>query len=163
IQTLSTLFLLAHAHLEMRDHVRGLAWASELLKGFEKSSADPLMVEALRNATTAVQKELLGGRADDIIPIWQKIVAQLTKGGGDDHFLTAFAKRKTAMVIYDKVPAEDPRFQEAARIFKEGLEIGPPWMRNLNRMDLARTLMRLGRYVEAEPHLVQVVAQLRKE
>jgi hypothetical protein len=30
-------------------------------------------------------------------------------------------------------------------------------------MDLARTLMRLGRDAEAEPHLLQVVAQLRKE
>jgi hypothetical protein len=36
-------------------------------------------------------------------------------------------------------------------------------MRNLSRMDLARTLMRLGRDAEAETHLVQVVAQLRKE
>jgi serine/threonine protein kinase len=163
MQTLSTLFLLVHTHLEMRDYVRGLALASELLKGIEKSSADPLIVEALRDASRAMQKELVGGRADEIVPIWQKIVAQLTRIGGEDHFLTAFAKRKMAMVIYDKVPADDPRFQEAARIFEEGLEIGPPWMRNLSRMDLARTLMRMGRGAEAEPHLVQVVAQLRKE
>jgi hypothetical protein len=163
MQTLSTLFLLAYTHLEMRDYVRGIALASQMLKGLEKSSADPLLVEALRDATRAVQKELFGGRADDIIPIWQKVVAQLTKVVGDDHFMTAYAKRKTAMVIYDNVPSDDPRFQEAARLFAEGLEIGPPWMRNLSRMDLARTLMRLGRGAEAEPHLLQVVAQLRKE
>jgi serine/threonine protein kinase len=163
LQTLSTVFLLAHTYIHMRDYTRGLALASELLKGLEKSLADPLLTESLRDATTAVQKELFGGRADEIISMWQKIVAQLSKVGGDDHFLTAFAKRKTAMLIYDKLKPIDPRFQEAARIFEEGLSIGPPWMRNLSRMDLARTLMRLGRDAEAEPHLVQVVAQLRKE
>jgi tetratricopeptide (TPR) repeat protein len=163
MQTLSTLFLLAYTHLEMRDYVRGLALASQMVKGFEKSSADPVMVEALRDATRAVQKELFGGRVDDIVPIWQKVARQLATVLGDDHFVTAYAKRKTAMVIYDMVPARDPRFLEAVRIFEEGLEIGPPWMRNLSRMDLARALMRQNRDAEAEPHFVQALAQFRKD
>jgi serine/threonine protein kinase/tetratricopeptide (TPR) repeat protein len=163
MQTLSTLFLLAYTHLEMRDYVRGLALASQMVQGFEKSSADPVMVEALRDASRAVQKELFGGRADDIIPIWQKVAAQLAKVLGNDHFVTAYAKRKTAMVIYDNVRADDPRFLEAIRIFEEGLDIGPPWMRNLSRMDLARALMRQSRDAEAEPHFVQALAQFRKD
>jgi tetratricopeptide (TPR) repeat protein len=163
LQTLSTIFLLAHTHLDLGDHVRGLALVFELLKGLEKSSADPLLIQGLRNGTRAIQKELFGGRADDIIPIWQEVVSQLTKVGGGDHFVTAFVKRKTAQVIYDNVPSLDPRLEEAARLFGEGLEIGPPWMRTLSRMDLARTLMRLLRGAEAEPHLIQVVAELRKQ
>src|SRR5262249_6212693 len=86
LQTLSTILILAHTHLEMGDYVGGLARVSELLKGLDKSSADPLLARALRNATMAVQKELFGGRGEDIIPIWQEVVAQLRKVGGDDHF-----------------------------------------------------------------------------
>jgi tetratricopeptide (TPR) repeat protein len=162
LQTLTTLSLLVNAHLEVRDYVPGLALASEALKGLEKSSADPQVVEALRDAIRAVQKELFGGSADDIIPIWQKVVADLTKVVGDDHFLTVIARRKTAMVIYEKVSRLDLRLQEAARLFEAGLEIGPLWMRTLNRMDLARTLTRMGRDAEAEPHLLQVIAQFRR-
>src|SRR5262249_47400797 len=156
-------FILAQTHLDVGDHVRGLTLVSELLKGLEKSSADPLLAQALRNATKALQKELFGGRGEDIIPIWQEVVAQVSNVGGDDHVMTAFARRNTAPLIYERVPSDDPRLQEAARLFEQGLGIGPLWMRNLSRMDLARTFMRLGRDAEAEPHLLQVVAQLRKE
>lgn len=162
MQTLTTIFLLAHAHLGQRDIVRGLPLVSELLQGLEKSSADPLLVNAVRNGATAIQKELFGARVDDILPIWHEVVAQLSKVGGETHFLTAFAKRKTALLIYDKVPNNDPRFQEAARLFEEGLGVGPASFRTLNRMDLARTLMRLKRDDEAETHLVQVVPEFRK-
>jgi serine/threonine protein kinase len=164
LQTLTTIFLLAVSH---PDFARRLVLISELLTGLEKSSADPLLAEGLRKATRAVQKEFLGGRAEDILPIWREVVGLLTKLGGDDHYLTAFAKRKLATLIYERVPGDDPRLQErleeAARLYEEGMGVGPPWMRNLSRMDLARTLMRLGRGAEAEPHLLQVVAQLRKE
>jgi serine/threonine protein kinase len=162
MQTLSTIFILAYTHLVMDDRVRGLALFAEFLKGAEKSSANPLLAQAVRSTARAFQKELFGGRAEDILPIWQEVVALLAKVGGDDHFLTAFAKRKMAMLIYEKVPTSDPRFQDAARIFEEGLRVGPACLRDLNRMDLARTLMRLRRDAEAEPHLVQVVAQFRK-
>jgi hypothetical protein len=120
-------------------------------------------VGLIRKVARAEQKELLGGRAEDIIPIWREVVAQLTKVGGDDHYLTAVAKRKLATLIYERVPGDDPRLQEAARLYEEGMGVGPLWLRNLSRMDLARTLMRLNRDAEAEPHLLQVVAQLRKE
>ena len=162
MQTLSTILALAHAHLDERDLIRGLALVSELFKGLEKSSADPLLVKALRNATTAIQKELFGARAEDIIPIWQDVVGQLSKIGGESHFLTAFIKRKTAILIYDKVPNKDPRFPEAARLFEEGMGVGPACLRIVNRMDLARTFMRLSRNDEAEAHLMQVIAEFRK-
>jgi serine/threonine protein kinase len=162
MQTLSTILPLAHAHLDERNIVRGLALVGELFQGLEKSSADPLLVKALRNATMAIQKELFGARADDIIPIWQDVVGQLSKIGGESHFLTAFMKRKTAMLIYDMVPNKDPRLQEAARLFEEGLGVGPACLRIVNRMDLARTFMRLQRNDEAEAHLVQLVAEFRK-
>jgi tetratricopeptide (TPR) repeat protein len=163
LQTLSTLLLLANLHLHTRDYARGLPLIAELLRGLEKSSADPVLVEAIRMAAAAFQKELLGGRTEDIVPIWREVVALLTKVAGDDHYLTAIAKRKLATLLYEGVPVGDPQLQEAARLYEEGLGVGPLWMRNLNRMDLARTLMRLRRAAEAEPLLLEVVAQLRKE
>ncbi len=162
MQTLSTIFILAYTHLQLEDRFRALALFAEFLKAADKSSANPLLAQAVRNTAQAFQKEVFGGRAEDILPIWQEVVALLAKVGGDDHFLTAFAKRKMAMLIFDKVPTSDPRFQEAARIFEEGLRVGPACLRDLNRLDLARTLMRLRRDAEAEPHLVHVVAQFRK-
>jgi serine/threonine protein kinase len=162
MQTLTTIFMLAFLHLEQREFIRGLALVSELFKGLKKSTADPLLVKALRSATTAIQKELFGARADDIIPIWQDVVGQLTRVGGASHFATAFAKRKTAMLIYSLVTNKDTRLPEAARLFEEGLGVGPACLRMVNRMDLARTLMRLRRNDEAEAHLVQLVAEFRK-
>src|SRR5262249_51228232 len=84
-----------------------------------------------------------------------------TKVGGEHHYLTAIAKRKLAMLLYEGGGV--PQLQEAAQLYEEGMGVGPLWMRTLNRMDLARTLMRQKRFAEAETHLLQVVAQLRKE
>jgi serine/threonine protein kinase len=162
MQTLSTILPLAHAHLDERNIVRGLALVAELFRGLEKSSADPLLVKALRNATVAIQKELFGARPDDVIATWQEVVEQLSKVGGESHFFVAFIKRKIAMLIYDIVPPDESRLQEAARLFEEGLGVGPPCVRIVNRMDLARTLMRLSRNDEAEAHLVPLVAEFRK-
>jgi tetratricopeptide (TPR) repeat protein len=163
VQTLAAKFVLAFAQLDRGEHVRGLVLMTEALKGVEKSSANPVLREALRKATTALQKEFFWGRTADVLSSWQEVLRLATKVAGEHHYLTSFVRRKIALVIYDRVSPSDPQFQEAVRLYQESLEGGPLWLRNLNRFDLARTLMRLGRNGEAEAHLLKAVARFRKE
>jgi tetratricopeptide (TPR) repeat protein len=162
MQTLSTLLVLAFTHLDLGEYARGLTLVSELLQGMEKSSADPLLAEALRKATKAVQKEHFGGQAADIIASWQEVAGLVARVAGDHHYLTAFLKRKLAMVIHARATSFE-QLKEAVPLFEAGLDIGPVWLRNLNRFDLARTLVRLGQDADAERHLLEAVARFRKE
>src|SRR5581483_7735630 len=94
---------------------------------------------------------------------WREWLEKVRAVLGDNHYLTAKAKRLFAGFICDAYEGPDPALEEAVRLYEEGLKSGvlPKWEQGLNRLDLGRALWRLGRVKEAEENVRLAMPLLR--
>jgi serine/threonine protein kinase len=161
-QTLLNAWMLGWYYLENGEPLKALPLLAGALAGFERTKADPDLLAVGRLFAKACQVRLLQGERA-ALPSWREWLEKVRTVLGDNHYLTAKAKRLFAGFIYDAYDGPDPALEEAMRLYEEGLKSGvlPKWEQGLNRLDLGRAQWRLGRAKEAEENVRLAVPLLR--
>jgi hypothetical protein len=145
---------------------KGLELAVRTVARLEQSNADPELKRAARLAVRTFQAyAVLGARA--AIGPGRDAVRQVTAVFGPGHFLTLAANAEFAALLYEALPSRDPGLEEAVLLLGANLVVleawgGPPPCRTGEaHLNLGRTLNKLGRHADAEPHLRAAVGLFR--